>query len=699
MDQTSPTSSYNDAEDEVMNDVDADAEPYENDSDDSRDKDTDGDEDEDDVDADADADAEGDMDADGENENDGDGDGDDNDDDNPSRSSGGHQPSSSPGPSRPLPALRPGAATASSYDIVPYVAAPHATSINAFCATPCMRWIFTGGNDGYIRKFDWFNSINGKTPLTVAQKHPFVDSVTRAGYTLSYWENEEPTVKSSLLHIPETTDDARLSPVYSLAVHHQALWMLSGLESGGINVQSVRHDEGKIITCLRKHTSAVSVLTLARDEKSLLSGSWDKAVYDWDLNTGQVVREYVGSAGQISTIQFRPTGENTVPVPRTNVLMNGVSWGRGFMNGVKGGTNGMVVNGMSGGGSQEVNGGGVSGPAQAASPAASEKSLNSLFEGDDDDEFSAAVAANGMGNGDGGDAEHHMEDAPPLAPPSSAGTTGEDGAQGTDSADINGAGEAPTNGLDMDTTTALFGDDTLTNPISLDPPTHPNSTANNYPHSPPSRLTSFPTHHLDPSPPSPSSPATHHPPPDPTSPTSNSTSPTNSTTFLTSSIDGTIRIWDRRTPTPIALAYPQKGVPPWCTSATWSTDGNYIYAGRRNCTVEEYSLHKGLAEPTRTLRFPQGSGAVTSVVGMPNGRHLLCASYDNLRLYDLKESMAKEGKHSLVPFLIVPGHHGGVVSSLYVDPSCQFIISTGGNRGWEGSNTEVLLGYEVVPIP
>jgi len=443
--------------------------------------------------------------------------------------------------------------------------------------------------------------------------------------------------------------------------------MLSGLESGGINLQSVRHDEGKIITCLRKHTSAVSVLTLAGDEKSLLSGSWDKAVYDWDLNTGQVVREYVGSAGQISTVQFRPVGENTVPVPRASVFVNGVS-GRGGMNGVRGGMNGVGVNGMSGGESQEVNGG-VGGLAQAASPAASEQSLDSLFGGggDDDDEFSAAVAANGIGNGDAGkeDAERHMEDAPPPA-----GPIGEDDAQGTDPADINGAGEAPTNGLDMDTTTALFGDDTLTNPISLDPPHPPTTSTSTYPHSPPSQLTSLPTHRHppSPSPPSPSSPATtttHAPDPTalPNSNNSNSNSNSNST-FLTSSIDGTIRVWDRRTPTPIAIAYPQKGVPPWCTGATWSTDGNYFYAGRRNCTVEEYSLHKGLSEPVRTLRFPQGSGAVTGVVGMPNGRHLLCASYDNLRLYDLKEAQAHTGKHSLVPFLIVPGHHGGVVSCL-----------------------------------
>ena len=68
------------------------------------------------------------------------------------------------------------------------------------------------------------------------------------------------------------------------------------------------------------------------------------------------------------------------------------------------------------------------------------------------------------------------------------------------------------------------------------------------------------------------------------------------------------------------------------------------------------------------------------------------ASYDILRLYDLKEPQTTR---STVPFLIVPGHRTGVVSQLYMDPACRFMISTGGNRGWEGASTEVLLGYEI----
>lgn len=81
--------------------------------------------------------------------------------------------------------------TAPVYDIVPTIAAPHSTSINSICAMPDLRWVFSGGADGYIRKFDWHATVNGKAMLTVAQRHPFVDSVTKAGVLLSYWENED----------------------------------------------------------------------------------------------------------------------------------------------------------------------------------------------------------------------------------------------------------------------------------------------------------------------------------------------------------------------------------------------------------------------------------------------------------------------------------------------------------------------------
>ena len=57
--------------------------------------------------------------------------------------------------------------------------------------------------------------------------------------------------------------------------------------------------------------------------------------------------------------------------------------------------------------------------------------------------------------------------------------------------------------------------------------------------------------------------------------------------------------------------------------ACWSANGDFIYAGRRNGTVDEYSMHKPCSAPTRNFRFPGNSGSVTSVTAMPNGRNLI----------------------------------------------------------------------------
>lgn len=207
-------------------------------------------EDADDVEADLDPDADGELEEEDNDENDEENDEDDDEmaDDSPGRSqarrtgqrdtdSGSDANGSQPGPtSNPNPTVvrtsasprqgafplgasrlnirvREEALTASSYDIVPTMAAPQSTSINAIAATPDMRFVYSGGTDGYIREFNWTETVNGRTLLTVAQRHPFVDSVTKAGVLTSYWENEEPI--SRLLQQDRAKERARLKLYFS----------------------------------------------------------------------------------------------------------------------------------------------------------------------------------------------------------------------------------------------------------------------------------------------------------------------------------------------------------------------------------------------------------------------------------------------------------------------------------------------------
>lgn len=476
--------------------------------------------------------------------------------------------------------LQEGADNCPYYDMIPTIAAPQATHINCIVTTRNLRWFFTGGQDGYIRKHDFHQSITGKVPLTVAQKHPFVDTVQKSGVLLSYWENDEGEDDESATAAPPSSLEKTLSPVFCLAVQRDGMWILSGQYGGGINLQSVRVEEGKTVATLRSHTAAVSALCLSRDEQSLLSGGWDKQIYDWDLQTGKTRRNFVAGnkiTGQVSTIALRPENAPAIdmslakPPTHNNSLATLV-------------TEKSVADGAA--------------PKTAGSPASS-ISFDPLFDEEDDDE------------------------GPTLPETIDAST-----------ASINGA---PT---PAGTTKA---------PVSA-------SSVNNDPSS--------------------------APPPD-----------TSNTVFLSACIDGTMSIWDRRQSDAISRIPLPAGVPPWCMSACWSLDGESFYCGRRNQTVEEYSLRANMTVPARTIKLPYNSGPVSCVTAMPNGRSLICASADNVRMYDLLRDDTSGG----MPFMIVPGHHGGVISDFWVDETCRFAFSTSGNRGWDGISTEVVLGYEIKP--
>lgn len=491
-------------------------------------------------------DAEGDNDDDDDAEGDGDGDGDEDQDEagSPSqRRSLANGDASNPRVTRTSPSPQAAAAAAAStlgnipwrpsvrqealsapvYDIIPTIAAPHSTSINALTATPDMRWVFSGGADGYIRKFNWVDTANGKLALTVAQRHPFVDSVTKAGVLLSYWENEDPAADGP-------------SPVYSLAVHHQALWLLSGTEAGGINLQSVRHQEGHRITTMKGHTSAVSVLTLAADETTVLSGSWDKSINDWDLHTGKVKRKFVTSDSQISAIEQRPT--SALPVPQeadTQALTNGT---------------------LSSNNAARPRANGTHGVEAVARTTAKDEPDTEDAPGDDDSLF-----------GDGGDKDSLFGDAADNNPSAALPGMGDDDDDEFSRAIANGIQAAEDGDMDMDMGGPVQAPDTQPTDAVADAPAATRDEAR----SPPDTQTDA----------APLSNGLPHAEEVPAAVKETPALPPSSeSTFLSSSIDGMLAIWDRRQPSPVARIAPPRGTPPWCMNACWSPDGNYIYAGR-----------------------------------------------------------------------------------------------------------------------
>lgn len=377
-------------------------------------------------------------------------------------------------------------------------------------------------------------------------------------------------------------------------MHNQGLWLLSGLESGGINLQSIRHEEGKRITCLKKHTSAVSVLHLAQDERSVLSGSWDKSVLDWDLNTGQVQRSFEGSGGQISALEMRPL--SSLPIPETSqeaVTTNGIF---STDSADEPRTNGVLTNGVKHESQPEST---VPETTATDAPGSPADSLfggdegDSLFGGNDDDNTGAPSGGN---FGDDDDDEFSRAIANGIQQQENEDADGDVSMTGTGEAE-----NAPQTNGNLESSEALHSSNLLDyQPLPAAEEQTP-VLSNGLPHA----------EELDP-PRTVSAPIV----------SASDIIPQADSTFLAASFDGTVRVWDKRRPRAIAKIVP-RNVPPWCMNACWSPDGNFIYAGRRNGTVEEFSLHKGLRGVERTFKFPNGSGAVSAVRAMPNGRHLI----------------------------------------------------------------------------
>ena len=361
-------------------------------------------------------------------------------------------------------------------------------------------------------------------------------------------------------------------------------------------MQSVRHDEGKLIICLREHTSAVSVLNLAQDEKSVLSGSWDKTVLDWDLNTGKIKRSFEGSGGQISALEIRPLSSLPVPEAAGETTYNCGLFSSDSSN--KPRPSGTLTNGASGGhtGSQAVE---LDNAEDAGSPTDSlfgGNDADSLFGDNDDGDIGAPSSGNFVDDDDddfsraiaNGIQEQENEDAEGVIDMASAN----EGAAGPSVNGILDRKPASESGVSADPK----GAGAMASP----------SSANRLP-----RAEELPRSEA------PAKLAASAPP---------DTASVSDSTFLAASFDGSLHVWDKRQSTAIARITP-RNVPPWCMNACWSPDGNFIYAGRRNGTVEEFSLHKGLRGVERSFKLPNGSGPVSAVRAMPNGRHLVWLVY------------------------------------------------------------------------
>ncbi|TPX60548.1 hypothetical protein PhCBS80983_g01703 [Powellomyces hirtus] len=131
--------------------------------------------------------------------------------------------------------------------------------------------------------------------------------------------------------------------------------------------------------------------------------------------------------------------------------------------------------------------------------------------------------------------------------------------------------------------------------------------------------------------------------------------PTEKSTFLTSSLDSTIRIWDvtskRTQKQVIAVKSRQPGGKTAMTSAAYSHDGKLIVGGAMDGTLRIWSTNSTFLSPTHTIDNAHMSGAIMTSVCFSRGNNLLAtrAMDDTLKLWDMRKLVKPI---SIVPDLV-----------------------------------------------
>jgi WD40 repeat protein/regulation of enolase protein 1 (concanavalin A-like superfamily) len=149
--------------------------------------------------------------------------------------------------------------------------------------------------------------------------------------------------------------------------------------------------------------------------------------------------------------------------------------------------------------------------------------------------------------------------------------------------------------------------------------------------------------------------------------------------LASSSFDGTVRLWDAETAKPIAIL---QGHTSYVRCVAFSPDGKLVASGSTDKTVRLWDLATGKEKFVLTGH----TGEIQSVAFSPDGLWLVSASADKtLRVWEV--ATGKE-------FKVIEGHLSFVLGAEF-SPNGNMLASVGGDHGLHGWNWSVVSGTAI----
>ncbi|MDZ7957862.1 MAG: WD40 repeat domain-containing protein [Aulosira sp. DedQUE10] len=194
----------------------------------------------------------------------------------------------------------------------------HNGVVRCVAFTPDGRMLATGGDD---RKILFWDLMKRQVAIALSLDDTAAHSLalSQDGQTLVTGSYRKIKVWCTS-HLAGVTNLKDVQPLYNLMGHSHIVRSLAISANGKLLISGSRDrtikiwqlETGELISTLRGHTDEVCTITLSPDEQIIASGSADKTIKLWHLATGELLSTFTGHTDTVTAVEFTASGEMLV---------------------------------------------------------------------------------------------------------------------------------------------------------------------------------------------------------------------------------------------------------------------------------------------------------------------------------------------------------------------------------------------------